>query len=60
MESDYYYLIRLVSDVPLSCNGTRCCTSVRDLNFILELYPHSRVEKYRNITPQSELRELFS
>jgi len=55
-----YYLIHLVSDEPLLCGGTRCCASEKDVDYILSLWPYSRVEKYREPTPQSELRELFS
>ena len=45
-EPPYYYLIHLVSDTPLSCSGTRCCSTERDMHSILERYPYSRVEKY--------------
>ena len=45
-EPPYYYMIHLVSDEPLSCRGTRCCSTERDMHFILEKYPYSRVEKY--------------
>jgi len=56
------YVIRLVSDKPLDCCGTRYCTWKKDVDFLLSIYPYSRVEAYESepTTPQSELRELFS